>query len=340
MKDSPAKCPRCGSDKRSARLQILPKDHGGPAYPCDGYYAVNGKGTFDWHDAAALPDSREMPGQRRWDIEAQLWFRVLDQHWLQSIECNHEKKTDQALCYCGWRGAECLTVGTAVKTWIHHIGECAAASAPSGNAGSQPTGKCICGLPEADPCHSKSHAFSGIVGAHQYEAKAEPALESPSAEIQKAAHDIYMVYIGKTSDSVTVANAVEQSLVNIIDRSIAPLRERMEKAEGELRAVDEALARRPALDDVKYRYLKVELACTVAGRADKAESELTTLRSQTKELAEALTVALALLRGVVAQNRKSVFSREGESTKYALHKQVDEFDANAEAALLKYRESK
>ena len=28
--------------------------------------------------------------------------------------------------------------------------------------------KCICGLPESDPCHDAGHCFSGVVGAHQF----------------------------------------------------------------------------------------------------------------------------------------------------------------------------
>ena len=49
--------------------------------------------------------------------------RLLTSHWLQGITCRHSEKTDQALCYCGWRGPECANVGEAVRTWAEHVTE-------------------------------------------------------------------------------------------------------------------------------------------------------------------------------------------------------------------------
>ena len=54
----------------------------------------------------------------------------------------------------------------------------------------------------------------------------------------------------------------------------AKLAEMVETLEGELRSVDEALARRPALARIRGRYAKVFRACEVAGRAEKAEQDL------------------------------------------------------------------
>lgn len=61
------------------------------------------------------------------------------------------------------------------------------------------------------------------------------------------------------------------------------LRER-DEARAELRAVDEALSRRPALADAPNRYVAIERACNVAGKSD-------VLQSQVTRLVEALKVA-------------------------------------------------
>jgi len=49
--------------------------------------------------------------------------RLLTSHWLQGITCRHNEQTDQALCYCGWRGPECANVREAVKSWAEHVTE-------------------------------------------------------------------------------------------------------------------------------------------------------------------------------------------------------------------------
>ena len=52
----------------------------------------------------------------------------------------------------------------------------------------------------------------------------------------------------------------------------------------ELGVIDMVLARRPALADLSDRYAKIERACTVAGRAEKAEAECDGLRDALQEL--------------------------------------------------------
>ena len=47
--------------------------------------------------------------------------------------------------------------------------------------------------------------------------------------------------------------------------------ERLAKAEDELRMIDEALARRPALADAPNRYTAICRACEEAGRAERAD---------------------------------------------------------------------
>jgi hypothetical protein len=52
-------------------------------------------------------------------------------------------------------------------------------------------------------------------------------------------------------------------------QAIGKLVEKLEAAENELRSIDEALARRPALSDLPDRYSKVMRACELAGRAER-----------------------------------------------------------------------
>jgi hypothetical protein len=46
---------------------------------------------------------------------------VLSAHWLTEIHCDHEAKTDEALCYCGWRSPAYPSVGRAVEHWARHV---------------------------------------------------------------------------------------------------------------------------------------------------------------------------------------------------------------------------
>ena len=54
---------------------------------------------------------------------AKEWINGLKNHWLTEIICHHDASTDQALCFCGWRGNELLSVGEAVGQWIGHVAE-------------------------------------------------------------------------------------------------------------------------------------------------------------------------------------------------------------------------
>lgn len=46
---------------------------------------------------------------------------TLKEHWLTSVICNHEAKTDRAACFCGWVSKELPAVGKAVDAWIDHV---------------------------------------------------------------------------------------------------------------------------------------------------------------------------------------------------------------------------
>ena len=61
------------------------------------------------------------------------------------------------------------------------------------------------------------------------------------------------------------------------------LESQLTQVRSELSNVDEALARRPALADIKDRYAKVYKACEMAGRADKLELELTQVREELRQ---------------------------------------------------------
>ncbi len=46
----------------------------------------------------------------------------LREHWLANIICDHEAKTDTAVCSCSmWRDELHPSVGDAVDAWIEHV---------------------------------------------------------------------------------------------------------------------------------------------------------------------------------------------------------------------------
>jgi len=48
--------------------------------------------------------------------------RVLREHWLVSVNCDHDKKTDRAQCSCSLVAfPERPSVGAAVSDWIDHV---------------------------------------------------------------------------------------------------------------------------------------------------------------------------------------------------------------------------
>jgi len=82
-----------------------------------------------------------------------------------------------------------------------------------------------------------------------------------------------------------------RAVFEFADSFAADLREKLSTAERELQLIDEALARRPALDDLKTRYEKVYRACAIAGKAEAAEAKLARVkleRDAWEELAAAL----------------------------------------------------
>ena len=62
---------------------------------------------------AALP--------REQDVKPVAWRKHLKEHWLTQIECNHEEKTDRAMCWCGWASEPRSSVGGALDEWIDHV---------------------------------------------------------------------------------------------------------------------------------------------------------------------------------------------------------------------------
>lgn len=49
---------------------------------------------------------------------------VLVKHWLLEMRCNHELRTDTAVCACGiYRGQQELSVGAAVRSWANHVAD-------------------------------------------------------------------------------------------------------------------------------------------------------------------------------------------------------------------------
>ena len=64
----------------------------------------------------------------------------------------------------------------------------------------------------------------------------------------------------------------------------------------ELRWIDEAIARRPALADLKYRYEKVYRACEMAGKAEALGKEVYLCKEQFAELCERNTGEIVELR--------------------------------------------
>jgi hypothetical protein len=47
-------------------------------------------------------------------------LEALNAHWLSGIECNHEHKSDTAICACGWISLPRPNVGEAVAKWAEH----------------------------------------------------------------------------------------------------------------------------------------------------------------------------------------------------------------------------
>lgn len=47
--------------------------------------------------------------------------KLLAQHWLFEMRCNHEEKTDTAFCACGqWNSGPQENVGQAALRWAEH----------------------------------------------------------------------------------------------------------------------------------------------------------------------------------------------------------------------------
>lgn len=56
------------------------------------------------------------------------------------------------------------------------------------------------------------------------------------------------------------------------------LRTEVKRLQSQLAAIDMVLARRPALETITSRYVKIEHACSMAGKADRLERELAALK--------------------------------------------------------------
>lgn len=46
---------------------------------------------------------------------------VLEEHWIYQLNCDHDAKTDDITCACGWTGKGYLSVGEAVSRWAAHV---------------------------------------------------------------------------------------------------------------------------------------------------------------------------------------------------------------------------
>lgn len=75
---------------------------------------VNSTSSHAAESAVAAVVSSPMPA-------AEILVRGLTEHWLTEVNCQQAGATDQALCYCGWRGAEYKSVGEAVLSWASHV---------------------------------------------------------------------------------------------------------------------------------------------------------------------------------------------------------------------------
>src|SRR6185312_5337262 len=83
---------------------------------------VIGKQTLYWLVTAYLAALSQNPGTSNTSGEA---LRAhLREHWLASIVCDHEAKTDTAVCSCSqWADTPHPSVGAAVDAWIEHVFE-------------------------------------------------------------------------------------------------------------------------------------------------------------------------------------------------------------------------
>jgi hypothetical protein len=115
LKDSPAKCPTCWSERGRGWIR--------KTYPPVGSIARFGHEelcTDPWHDAAALPESRGIPGQR----ERYWWIEQLSGYIAVKLRDNVPLGSDR----------------TELQNDIRRlINSFFAASAPSGNAGKEKT---------------------------------------------------------------------------------------------------------------------------------------------------------------------------------------------------------
>jgi hypothetical protein len=70
-------------------------------------------------DLAALSQNPVTPNTSGEALRAHL-----REHWLASIVCDHEAKTDTAVCSCSqWADTPHPSVGAAVDAWIEHVFE-------------------------------------------------------------------------------------------------------------------------------------------------------------------------------------------------------------------------
>lgn len=73
--------------------------------------------TREDRERAVMDALERAEGKRDADVAA-----VLREHWLTSVECDHEAGTDVATCFCAvWRSEPQPTVRHAVERWIEHV---------------------------------------------------------------------------------------------------------------------------------------------------------------------------------------------------------------------------
>lgn len=52
----------------------------------------------------------------------ELVAKVLKEHYLSAVQCDHEAKTDLACCWCAvWSSGPRPSIGEAVDAWVGHV---------------------------------------------------------------------------------------------------------------------------------------------------------------------------------------------------------------------------
>jgi len=92
--------------------------------------------------------------------------------------------------------------------------------------------------------------------------------------------------LGHLRNEVNHLKRLNEITIEVDEKALNNLRDRSTRAESELRHIDEVLARRPALDQLKTRVEKIEHAINTACRVDHLETDWERLRVAKEILVE------------------------------------------------------